>query len=295
MTPDGTPDHQLHQFLTAARARLRPEDIGIRPPANRRGAGLHQSDLADALVVSDRWYNGFENGTPPPSRYDALVSRLGELLRLSPAEHLYLHLLATRHEPALPAADAAVDGDWVRPVLEQMLALLGPGLPAITCDIAWNVIAWNQAMTDHLAWDAAMRSGATNVILWLFSDDAKRIVADLDYAREAEIGNVVLALARYPGDQRLRQLVAQLQEIPAARRLWVRQRIPDDPVVSPRRVHLVSGGTYEGHLLSLEFPGRLRLHALVPGASWLTAMPSLDGHRRLRKRTVAHLGVLASA
>ena len=100
MTPDGTPDHQLHQFLTAARARLRPEDIGIRPAKNRRGAGLHQSDLADALVVSDRWYNGFENGARPPSRYDALVSRLGNLLRLTPAEHLYLHLLATGHEPA---------------------------------------------------------------------------------------------------------------------------------------------------------------------------------------------------
>jgi hypothetical protein len=88
MTPDGTPDHQVHQFLTAARARLRPEDIGIRPAGNRRGAGLHQSDLADPLVVSDRWYNGFENGTHPLSRYDTLVSRLGHLLRLTPAEHL---------------------------------------------------------------------------------------------------------------------------------------------------------------------------------------------------------------
>jgi hypothetical protein len=36
MTPDGTPDHQLHQFLTAARARLCPEDIGIRPAATQR-------------------------------------------------------------------------------------------------------------------------------------------------------------------------------------------------------------------------------------------------------------------
>ena len=152
MTPDGTPDHQLlHQFLTAARARLRPEDIGIRPAGNRRGAGLHQSDLADALVVSDRWYNGFENGARPPSRYDALVSRLGHLLRLTPAEHLYLHLLATGHEPTLLGPDDAVDGLAVGRVLQQLLASLGPGLPAIACDIAWNVIAWNQAMTDHLA------------------------------------------------------------------------------------------------------------------------------------------------
>lgn len=129
MTPDGTSDHQLHNFLAAARARLGPEDIGIRPAANRRGSGLHQSDLADALVVSDRWYNGFENGTPPLSRYDELVSRLGELLRLSPAERIYLHLLATGHEPGLQATDAAVDGLAVRPVLQQLLASLAPDCP----------------------------------------------------------------------------------------------------------------------------------------------------------------------
>jgi len=295
MTPDETPDHQLHQFLTAARARLRPEDIGIRPAKNRRGGGLHQSDLADALVVSDRWYNGFENGARPPSRYDALVSRLGQLLRLTPAEHLYLHLLATGHEPALPGLDDAVDDLAVGPVLQQLLASLGPGLPAIACDIAWNVIAWNQAMTDHLAGDATVRPGQSNVITWLFTDDAERIIADLGHAREAEIGNVLLALARCPGDQRLQRLASQLQEIPAARRLWDRQRIPDDPMISTRRVRLIRGGTHEGHVLNLEFPGRLRLLALVPGASWLTAMASPDGHRRLRRRTVAHLGLPASA
>ena len=290
MTPDGTPDHQLHHFLTAARARLRPEDIGIRPAGNRRGAGLHQSDLADALVVSDRWYNGFENGARPPSRYDALVSRLGHLLRLTPAERMYLHLLATGHEPAPLVAGPAIDGLAVGPVLQQLLASLGPGLPAIACDIAWN-----QAMTDHLAGDATVRPGQSNVITWLFTDDAERIIADLGHTREAEIGNVLLALARYPGDQRLQRLASQLQEIPAARRLWHRQRIPDDPVVGTRRVRLVRGGTHEGHVLNLEFPGRLRLLALVPGASWLTAMASLDGYRRLRKRTDGHLGLPASA
>jgi MmyB-like transcription regulator ligand binding domain/Helix-turn-helix domain len=295
MTPDGTSDHQLHRFLAAARARLRPEDIGIRPAANRRGGGLHQSDLADALVVSDRWYNGFENGARPPSRYDALVSRLGVLLRLTPAERLYLHLLATGHEPAPPGPDSAVDDLAVRPVLQQLLALLGPDLPAIACDIAWNVIAWNQPMTDHLAGDATVRPGQSNVITWLFTDDAERIIADLGHAREAEIGNVLLALARHPGDQRLQRLAGQLHEIPAARRLWDRQCIPDDPVVGTRRVRLLRGGTHEGHVLNLEFPGRLRLLALVPGTSWLTATASLDGHRRLRKRTTTRLGLPASA
>ena len=291
MTTGRTPDHQLHQFLTAARERLRPEDIGVHPRGNRRGRGLHQSDLADALMVSDRWYNGFENGARPPSRHEVLVSRIGQLLRLSSAERTYLHLLATGHEPAPPDTDHAASGLEVRPVLTQLLAMLGPGLPAIACDIAWNVLAWNQASRDLLAWDAAMRGGATNVILWLFSDDGERIVADLEHAREAQIGNVFLALARHPGDRRLERLATQLQEIPAARQLWDRRRIPDDPMVSTRRVRLARGGTHQGHLLTVEFPGGLRLLTLVPGASWLSAIPSTDGHRRLRRLPAAHPGL----
>ena len=294
MTPDGTPDHQLQQFLKTTRARLRPEDIGITPAVHRRGRRVRQSDLADALQASDRWYNGLENGAQPPeSWHEKTVRQLGELLPLTASERQYLHLLATGHEHPPPHPDPSDGGPGARPQLERFVSLLGA--PAIACDIAWNVITWNQAMTDHLAGDARVRPGQSNVITWLFTDDAERIIADLGHAREAEIGNVLLALARHPADQRLRRLAAQLQEIPAARRLWDRQRIPDDPMISTRQVRLIRGGTHEGHVLNLEFPGRLRLLALVPGASWPTAMPSLDGHRRLRRRTVAHLGLPASA
>jgi hypothetical protein len=51
---------------------------------------------------------------------------------------------------------------------------------------------------------------------------------------------------------------------------------------STRRVRLVRGGTHEGHLLNLEFPGRLRLLALVP-------------RRELADRDVALSAVAASA
>ena len=34
-------------------------------------------------------------------------------------------------------------------------------------------------------------------------------------------------------------------------------------------------------VLNPEFPGRLRLLALVPGVTWLTTMPSLDGQAGL--------------
>jgi len=294
LTTDGIPGNELGQFLRATRARLRPADIGTTPAASRRGSALRQADVADALQASDRWYNGLENGAQPPeSWHEKTVRQLGELLPLTAGERQYLHLLATGHEHPPPDPDVADGTPGMRPLLERYLALLG--VPAIACDVAWNVIAWNQPMTDQLAGDATVRPGQSNVVLWLFTDEAERIIADLGHAREAEIGNVLLALARYPGDQRVQRLARQLQEIPAARRLWDRQRIPDDPAVSTRQVRLIRGGTHDGHLLNMEFPGRLRLLTLVPGTSWLAAMAGLDGHRRLRQRALSSLRLPASA
>jgi hypothetical protein len=42
-------------FTTSCRLlapSLQPEDIGVKPALNRRGGGLHQADVADALAAS---------------------------------------------------------------------------------------------------------------------------------------------------------------------------------------------------------------------------------------------------
>lgn len=289
MSTERAPRNQLHEFLRAARARVQPEDIGLRPAANRRGGGLHQSDVADALVVSDRWYNAFENGALPRPKYEEAVDRVCGLLRLRPAERHYVHLLATGREP-VPPLPAAGSSAVVRDVLDRFLGLLGPHLPALVCDVAWNVLAWNQAMTDHIAGAAVITPGRTNVLVWLFTSDAERIVANLSQARETEIGNVLLALARYPGDQRLQQLAERLRAMPDARALWDRQRIPNDLAVSSRRLRLTSGGVCEADLVSLELPGAHRLLALVPQTAWLAA-GTPDGHRQSRRGRLPALGL----
>jgi MmyB-like transcription regulator ligand binding domain len=170
MTPDGTPDHQLHQFLTAARARLRPEDIGItrRQPPRRRAAPVRPSRCPRGIGplvqrLRERHPSAVAVRRPGQPPRPASAPDHGR------AERLYLHLLATGHEPVPSGPDEAVDCLAVRPVLQQLLASLGPGLPAIACGIAWNVIAWNQAITDHLAGDAKVRPGQSNVITWLFT------------------------------------------------------------------------------------------------------------------------------
>jgi hypothetical protein len=259
---------ELHNFLRAARARLQPEDIGIKPAPNRRGSGLRQSDVAAALVVSGRWYNGFENGACSAARIDGLLDKLTRILRLTPAERVHMYLLATGHEPAPATVGEPRQASASQAVLERLISLAGPDLPALVCDIAWNVLARNQAMTDRIA-DPAPQAEDRNVILWLFTPEAERIIGDVSHTRGAEIGQVHLALARHPGDPRLEHLLARLRQVPEACRLWDRHHISEDAVISPRRVRARgSKAPCTADLLSLEFPGGLRLLVLVPRASW---------------------------
>jgi hypothetical protein len=51
-------------------------------------------------------------------------------------------LLPRATQPGQDAADRAM--------LDGPLCLLGPYLPVIASDTAWNVLAWNQAVTGHM-------------------------------------------------------------------------------------------------------------------------------------------------
>ncbi len=72
---------------------LRPADVGLPDTARRRVPGLRRSEVAELASVSSDWYRSFECGRPvlisPP-----LVARLAEILRLTPAEEMDLHILA---------------------------------------------------------------------------------------------------------------------------------------------------------------------------------------------------------
>jgi transcriptional regulator with XRE-family HTH domain len=269
MTTEIARRRELHAFLRAARSRLEPEDIGIRPGPNRRRSGLHQADVAAALAVSGRWYNAFENSTGHGPPDPGLLDRLAGLLQLTPAERVRLYLLAAGHEPAPGTIDTSSQAAESRAALERLVGLAGPDLPAMLCDVAWNILAWNQALSQRVLDPAALPAADRNLILWLLTPDAGQAVSDISAVRDEEIGRVHLALARYPGDPELEQLTARLKEIPAARRLWHRQHIPGPIPITPRSIQPPGAETPTGSdLVSAEFPGRLRLLILVPRSDW---------------------------
>jgi transcriptional regulator with XRE-family HTH domain len=280
MAGEVTRRKELHDFLKAARARVQPKDLGLTPPRNRRSSGLQQADMAATLNVSPRWYNGFENGTAGAN--DEMLDRMARILRLTPAERVHLYLLATGHEPA-PGTVEPPHG--AEAVLTRLVRQMGDlAIPAAVTDVAWNVLAWNRALSTWFPDPGNVPPDGRNAVLWAFSPEIGSIVADPENFRQTHIGWVHLALAGHPDDPRLQHLVDRLQRIPAARQLWSKQQIAKfTDSIAPMRLRLAdSASLVETDLLSTEFPGGFRLLMLVPRDGWPTRPPSRT--RLIRRR-----------
>ncbi len=85
---------ELRMFLTAARARLRPEQVGLPKTVGRRVPGLRREEVAELIGVSANWYAAFETGTGERKFSPAFVQRAAEALRLDESERVRLFRLA---------------------------------------------------------------------------------------------------------------------------------------------------------------------------------------------------------
>jgi PAS domain-containing protein len=204
---------ELAHFLRAMRARLRPEEVGLPSGGRRRTPGLRRQEVAQLASVSIDWYIRLEQGrvgTPGTAVLDAVA----QALRLSPAEHQHLHLIARGQAPVAPHVPAPV-GASLRMLLDGM-----PLIPAYVVDFRLDVLARNDAAA-ALFGEKFGTGAAANVAELLFLDPHVRGV-QLDWARVAgeTVGNLRANLARHPGDARLRQLVALLRDRSADFRAW---------------------------------------------------------------------------
>jgi transcriptional regulator with XRE-family HTH domain len=94
---------ELQMFLTASRARLRPEEVGLPATTRRRVPGLRREEVAELVGVSPHWYAVFEKGTSDRKFSPAFVERVADALRLDQSERVRLFRLA------LPEVAAVAD------------------------------------------------------------------------------------------------------------------------------------------------------------------------------------------
>jgi hypothetical protein len=152
-----------------------------------------------------------------------VLTALARALRLTEAEREHLFQLAGQLVPAEKRIRTTLPHS-VRRLVEQLSAS-----PAAVCDVGWNPIAWN-AMWSAAIGDPLERPDRERNIAWRhFTGLHTRVVRARIEQREFEeavVADLRSSLGRYPDDQRLAQLIADLREASARfRSLWQARRV----------------------------------------------------------------------
>ncbi|MFF8425308.1 helix-turn-helix domain-containing protein [Streptomyces sp. NPDC016566] len=238
---------ELSEFLRSRRARLKPEDVGLRDfGRHRRVPGLRREELAQLAGVSVAYYTRLEQGNGRNVSAEVLDS-IARALRLTDAEHAHLtHLAKPKAHKKKPAARQ----QQVRGVLRQLLDAL-EGVPAYVVGRRSEILAWNRMAAavfgDWSELPPAERNWARLVFL-------RPEYRDLFVDWEQKAIDIVCALRMdagcYPDDPRLSALVGELSvKSDEFRRLWATHDVKEKSHGVKRLHHPLVGD------LSLNFEG----------------------------------------
>ncbi|MFJ2909967.1 helix-turn-helix domain-containing protein [Streptomyces sp. NPDC087228] len=235
----------LGAFLQARRARLRPEDVGLRDfGPRRRVAGLRREELAQLAGVSVSYYTRLEQGLSRGASAEVLDA-IARALLLDDHERAHLDRLAgaARHTPRVRRPRPEKLADETRDLLRAV-----DGVPAIVLGRRTDVLAWNTLghalLAGHLDFrgpdDPARRP---NMSRMLFLDlHCQELYADWKRKVRAVVGNLHIAVGRHPEDPLLAELIGELtMKSPEFVALWGDHRVEPCDAASYELHHPVVG------------------------------------------------------
>jgi transcriptional regulator with XRE-family HTH domain len=186
------------------RDRVSPEAAGLPATGHRRTAGLRREELALLAGISVDYLTRLEQGrSANPSAQ--IVEALGRALRLSGAEREHLFTAAGLVPPGQGTVPA-----YITPSVQRMLDRL-TGTPVAVSDAAWTLLLANPLYTALMG---DYRGNDRNAVWrnFLGSGSRVRYTPQTRRALEAEqVAGLRATANRYPADQRVRRLVAELR------------------------------------------------------------------------------------
>ncbi|GAA5041436.1 helix-turn-helix domain-containing protein [Nocardia callitridis] len=231
----------LGEFLTARRAALRPEDVGLPGGGRRRTPGLRREEVAVRAGVSADYLARLEQGRDNnPSL--AVLEALSSALLLNPEEHHHFSLLAmvAGNESRCPRDQSA--DITVPETIETVLRALAP-TPAFVTGRRLNVLGWNHAW-ERFVTPLGLLDGdqRPNLAWYTFMDPAARsVLRNWPEVADFFCATLSRAAARWPRDNALTETIDMLRHSPEFDRRWQPHRVSAPLSGSLRLEHPVAG------------------------------------------------------
>ncbi|MEV0028226.1 helix-turn-helix transcriptional regulator [Nocardia sp. NPDC050793] len=268
---------ELSEFLKSRRARLSPQDVGLRDYGGvRRVAGLRREELARLAGVSIAHYTRLEQGNGD-SVSDEVLEAIGAALRLEADELAYLRRIARRPTPCVADTAATDLPAGLRYLLESFVMT-----PALAIGRHTQIMGWNRLAVAVFGDFHVLPDHRRTLSHLLFDNPYLRELHGAAWERVARehVAHLRVLLGRFRGDQALAAHIDQLRELSADfARLWA-----EHPVAQVRnRTYLlhhpvVGELTLHGELVALpDAPScfGLDLFAAEPGSASERALRQL--------------------
>ncbi len=196
------------------RDRVSPSAAGLPAGGHRRAPGLRREELALLAGISVDYVTRLEQGRAAnPS--EQVVEAIGRALRVSAAEREHLFHVAGLVPPGQGTVPA-----YITPSVQRLLDRF-TGTPVAVSDAAWTLLLANPLYTALMG---EYHGNDRNAVWRTFLGAGSRVRHTPEALRElqaAQVSSLRATAARYPADQRLRRLIAELRtNSPRFAELW---------------------------------------------------------------------------
>ncbi|WP_419992836.1 helix-turn-helix transcriptional regulator [Streptomyces boninensis] len=210
---------ELGSFLSARRAEITPDQVGLPGGRSRRLTGLRREEVAMLAGIGASWYAWIEQGRAKNVSPEILAA-IAQVLRLDGAQCLYIMRLAGYAGPRSPEGDGDADRQLHREIADGFLPS-----PAYFLNRYWDITAANSTAVGLLGIDEPH----PNYLEMLFLDQS---APERFPCWERDVAEAVARFrtqsSEFLGDPRLAALTGYLRECsPVFADLWEQHRISD--------------------------------------------------------------------
>jgi transcriptional regulator with XRE-family HTH domain len=200
---------EIREFLTSRRARITPEQAGLRSYGSRRVPGLRREEVAVLAGVSVPYYTRLERGDMSGVS-DSVLEALTRALELDDAERAHLFDLARAARPAVARPRRRQAKQRIRPEIQWTLDAITDAA-AFVGNQRLDILAANQLGRALFSELYASPARPVNNARFVFLDPrAETFYADWERVDGECVAILRWAAGRDPDDRDLSDLVGEL-------------------------------------------------------------------------------------